>query len=404
MELLGQELRKIWRPGLVACIAALGVLYYLLFPSFLIGHFNNGATAQADYDLAAGWVARFGPTMEPEERAQLDAQLAAEQEEFGRMAAALPAASRAGLADFAAFEAFREAHYAAASQEATPQQAEAFQAEETLIWEVMDNTNFFVIQQLQSFMDCYDSAAQRLPAQDAEASPYTPAQQARIAELEAGARGYLPWHVRENTAAYGSWLAVWTVLSVVLLLSPTLVRDRLHRVRPLQWASRRGRGAVDVQMAAGMLSALALSGANLAVYGALFASCGPLAFAECPLYSWVWGGYAWFDWTFGQYLAVLAALLVALGLAAGAAALFLSRFSGSYVAMLLKALPLFVALGALFGAWLLDGPFYFKLPYAQAASFVPAGTEFVCAGGLLAACVALVVGACAVQRRRELLA
>ena len=242
-------------------------------------------------------------------------------------------------------------------------------------------------------MDCYDSAAQRLPAQDAEASPYTPAQQARIAELEAGARG-VPgrWHVRENTAAYGSWLAVWTVLSVVLLLSPTLVRDRLHRVRPLQWASRRGRGAVDVQMAAGMLSALVLSGANLAVYGALFASCGPLAFAECPLYSWVWGGYAWFDWTFGQYLAVLAGAACCAGACrggGGAVPLAVQRQLRGHAVE--GAAPVRGAGGRCRGV-ASRRAFYFKLPYAQAASFVPAGTEFACAGVLLAACVALVVG------------
>ena len=63
MELLGQELRKIWRPGIVAVLAVLGVLYYLLFPRFYVEHFHNGPNAQSDFDIAVGWMERFGPTM-----------------------------------------------------------------------------------------------------------------------------------------------------------------------------------------------------------------------------------------------------------------------------------------------------------------------------------------------------
>ena len=97
MELLGQELRKIWRPGIVAVLAVLGVLYYLLFPRFYVEHFHNGPNAQSDFDIAVGWMERFGPTMEPEERAQVDAQLADEIAVFDDMVADLPEAAAAGI-------------------------------------------------------------------------------------------------------------------------------------------------------------------------------------------------------------------------------------------------------------------------------------------------------------------
>ncbi len=42
MELLKWELRKIWRPGILAAILLLGAVYYWMFPQFYIEHFCNG--------------------------------------------------------------------------------------------------------------------------------------------------------------------------------------------------------------------------------------------------------------------------------------------------------------------------------------------------------------------------
>lgn len=56
MALFTQELRKIWRPAVLGAVLLLGLLYYYLFPGFYIDYFCNGPTAQASFDLAAGWV------------------------------------------------------------------------------------------------------------------------------------------------------------------------------------------------------------------------------------------------------------------------------------------------------------------------------------------------------------
>lgn len=72
MSLLGQELKKIWRPGILVGIVLLGLIYYYMFPSFYIEHFSNGPSAKEQFDLSVEWVARYGPTLEPEERAEVD--------------------------------------------------------------------------------------------------------------------------------------------------------------------------------------------------------------------------------------------------------------------------------------------------------------------------------------------
>lgn len=84
MSLFWQEIKKIWRPGLLAGIILLGLVYYYMFPSFYIEHFSNGPSAKEQLDLSVEWVARYGPTLEPEEREKVDNQLAEEIAKFNR--------------------------------------------------------------------------------------------------------------------------------------------------------------------------------------------------------------------------------------------------------------------------------------------------------------------------------
>ena len=161
---------------------------------------------------------------------------------------------------------------------------------------------------------------------------------------------------------------------------------------------------LHIQLAAGLLSALGLAVIDLLAYGIPFLMKGPLVFRDCPLYNAAQGGFTWFDWTYGQYLLILSAMLLSLGLTAGGATLFLSQYSGNYVAMLLKAVPLLIALGPLAGSWLLDGPFYFKPPWDYADFCIPRGTEAVCVTALLSGSMALLLWTALRQKKRELTA
>lgn len=130
---------------------------------------------------------------------------------------------------------------------------------------------------------------------------------------------------------------------------------------------------------------------------------GALQFAACGLDGiWEWGT-PWFDWTYGTYLLVLAGLILALSLGAAGLTAFLSQYSGNYIAMLLKAVPLFVAVGVVLGSWLLDRPFTFRPLWDGYGPWVPKGAEAVAAAVLLALGLGLCALACRRQRKRELL-
>ncbi len=402
MALLRWELRKIWRPGILAVILLLGAVYYWMFPQFYIEYFTNGPYAEAQFDLASDWVEQYGPTLEPEERAELDSQLAEEIAAFDAQITAIPEAPAAGLTNYAAVLSFREDYLNGVRDS----DGQADMDTEYLLNRVYGGTNWYRIEVLTDTMEVYDTQDEHLALvisnRQRDGQPEAMIQ--REAELNASdlRHSLLPLSVKESTWQYGKDLAVWCVLSVVLLLSPTLVRDRLRNTRPMQWSSRRGRAILNTQMGAALLSALGLTAVNVTVYAIPFLAQGPLRFAACGLDGiWEWST-PWFDWPYGAYLLILTALLLALSLGCAGLTVFLSQYSGNYIAMLLKAVPLFVAVGAVLGTWLLDMPFTFRT-LGNGSLWVPRGAEAILAAVLLTLGLGLCALACRRQYNRELL-
>lgn len=402
MTLFKWELRKIWRPGILAAMLLLGVVYYWMFPEFYIEYFCNGPDAEAQFQLASEWVAQYGPTLEPEERAELDGQLAEELETFNEQIAAIPEAAAAGLTDYRTFCAFRDDYYT----DTAASGGDADMDLESLVQRVYSGTNWYIIEEIQNTMDLYDAhekdRTMEIPNREAMGQPEAMVRRADQLTVPESAHSLLPFPVKESTREYGKDLVVWCVLSIVLLLSPTLVRDRLWRTRAMQWTSRRGRSILTTQMAAALCSALVLTVVNLVIYAIPFLAQGPLQFHACGLDGiWAWGT-PWFDWTYGTYLIVLAGMILALSLAAAGFTVFLSQYSSSYIAMLLKALPLFVAVGAVLGSWLLNQPFCFRR-FWETGPWMPKGTETAVIVILVSVSVLLCALTCRRQRKRELL-
>lgn len=397
MALLRWELKKIWRPGLLMAITFIGVVFYQVRTGFYLEYFNTGDNwGAARVQLASDWLETYGDTIEPEERPRLDAQLAELKGEFAQQAVQIPGAAGAGITDCKSYAAWVEAHDGGAwSDEAN-----------ALDRKIYSNTNWVTLSSLVEFMEEYDflNGGGSVVDWGGEIGEDSPAHQASVRRIEQaegeGIYGFLPSMVKDSTDNFFHYFAIWCAFSGVLLLSPTLVRDVLRRTQAMQWTSRRGRRVLHVQMGAALLSGLLLTLFNCAVYLGPFLSTGALKFRDCPMFSvWRWS-YPWFDWTYGQYLLPLVGLTLALTLAACGFTVVLSRFSGSYVAMLLKAIPLIVVLCWGLVPWTIAGAGLFSGRIVRLTGLP--GTEFVC--GILAALAALVLcgWTCLRQRRREL--
>lgn len=410
MSLFWQEMRKIWRPGILAALAVLGALYYMLRLSFFVEQFDGGRwlwnEQAAQYQLHLALIDRFGPILEFEDIPALERQLTDEKYRFEQLVENIPEAAAAGLTTYDAVYTIYSHGAEAANQLTAPGVVLTEEEAYEILNDVRKNTNYSEIYALDYFL-----SRTSIYTDDAFAlsdSPHhkddTLQVQARLAELDrqrALGINLLGEFPRQYTLDYIKFAAVWVVLSVILLLSPTLVRDRLRRTRAMQWASRRGRRVLGVQMAAGLVSAAALSALDLILLAVPLAVKGAGNFLDCPFFTRERSPFPWFDWTYGQYLLAAAGMLAALGVTAGALALFLSQYSSNYVPMLLKAVPLFVAVGVLFGYTLTEEMFCFFRSNGLFKSAPPA-FEIPIFATALALGLGLCAWTCVRQKGREL--
>lgn len=388
MRLFWQEMRKIWRPGILAALVVMGVLFYFLRPKFWIERISDTQCFNESLML----VERYGPVLTAEIRPELDLIYDEIEANFERELRNIPEAVEAGITD--------QESYHAAERDGSIQEIDARVRAE--LWRLYMPVNDFRI--ITGHYDGRMDGTFGLRNSPHLAS-YTPQAQARIIELEetevrTGAVSFMNHFVPVYTADWGRYLAVWSVLNVTLLLSPTLVRDRLRRTNAMQWASRQGRRAVRTQIAAALASALLLAAVNLAVYFAVLAQQGSLPLWDCPIYAGD-GGIPWFDWTYGQFILVLIGMNFAFALVTGGLAVFLSQFSANYVPMLLKAAPLFLTVGLVIANWALSDPFFIqKSRYGGVDN--PKGIELLCVLVLLAVSLGSCVWTCLRQKKREL--
>lgn len=408
MSLFWQEMRKIWRPGILAALVILGVLFYMLRLSFFVDAYSGGKywrDEQARYQLSLELIRRFGPALKFEDIPALERQLTDEKCRFEQLVQSVPEAVEAGMTTYEDVYAIWNLPINQLNEQIAPLVLTDEEAYEILN-AVRKNTNYSEIYALEYFLhrtivytdDVFDLSAS--PAFEDE----MPQVRARLAELDQQRRAsvnLLGEAPRMYTFEYIKFVAVWVVLSVILLLSPTLVRDRLRRTRAMQWASRRGRQVMGVQMAAGLVSAALLAVVDVAALAVPLAARGAGIFWNCALFTCERSPFPWFDWTYGQYLLIMAGVLVVLGVIAGALTLFLSLYSSNYVPMLLKAVPLFVVVGVLFGYTLTEDMFCFFRTNGLFESAPPAFEVPVFAAAL-AVGLGVCGWTCVRQKRREL--
>lgn len=396
MALLKWELKKIWRPGLLLAIALIGLVFYDARPGFYLEYFWDASDREgAQTQLSSGWLESYGTTIEPEEQAKLDGQLEELEAEFAEQVAQIPGAAEAGITDYESYLAWDAAHWTDLTEE-----------EHQLGFAVYAGTNLAMVEELIRFMENYDTlAAGETPeVWGGEVGDYSPAHQPSVQRVEdvraEGVFGFLPVAAIDSADNFFHYFAIWCVFSAVLLLSPTLVRDALLRTRAMQWTSRRGRGVLNAQMGAALLSGVLLTLLNCAVYLGPFLATGALRFWKCSLIS-VWNAeFPWFDWTYGQYLLILLGLTFLLTLAASGFTVVLSQFSASYVAMLLKAIPLIFVLCWGVVPWIMAGAGLFMGSPVRLTGLP--GTEFVCGALTVLLALALCMMTLRRQRRVEL--
>ncbi len=379
MRIFLHELRKILRP--VPLLVSMLVLF--LFQRTSILYYLRTLPVQSEnacaLEIYAGWREAYGPTLEPEELPGLENQLAALIAEANETIAHWDESIWAQYGSFSDEGIANYAEYAALLEQTNRNNTQNDVA--ALLLDSRTNFLHFRIATVQNMLENYDfertgdllsataatdsaqyaqidadpdtvaavqeSLSQQSPAQ-APANNRAIRRCTEIADDPSMTHSIFYNFLATSASQFAIQLTLVSLLTVSLLTSPLLVQERLARMRQEQWPTRTGRGVLRYQLAAVLTVSAAVPVLLLAVFGTWYCMAWRTdVFWDAVAYSAGGSPIPWFTFTYGQYLLMLAAAAIGLSVTAGGLMFFLARFSGNYIAMLLKALPMFLALAYL---------------------------------------------------------
>ncbi|MDF2649789.1 MAG: putative rane protein, partial [Paenibacillus sp.] len=146
---------------------------------------------------------------------------------------------------------------------------------------------------------------------------------------------------------YAAVVGVFTVVAVIILIAPLLITDRIRKVNLMQYSSTIGRRIFRLQFAATIVSALALSILLIAAAYIPFLASGAGNYWDAHIMSLAGRGMQLYNISFGQYALILAGMILALSVGTACFAFILARFSANIVMMLIKAVPVGVAVAGI---------------------------------------------------------
>ncbi|MCI8856244.1 MAG: hypothetical protein HFH26_06815 [Clostridiaceae bacterium] len=396
MRIFWYEFRKLFRPA--ALLAAAAVLLLLRQSTLGLCDLPGETGLGCTLDIYEGWKTSYGRTIDPEElpglQAQLDALYAEADETIARWDeskwAHWDSFSDAGVTNYKEYLLLLE-------------KTERSPVENNVAALLLDSRTDFLqerINLVKNVLEMYDFE-QRGSLPGAAEAHSAALERSRIL---AGSPEIIHSTLNSQSIYYAyefaAQLALTLVLVLAIVISPGLVQEKLCRMTQLQWTTSAGRKIAYHQLGAVLAFSALVSVAMVVFYGGWFCrSWRAGVFWDCMAYAVGGSQIPWFDFTYGQYLLILAAVVVAVGIAAGAVMFFLSQFSAHYIAMLLKALPAGLAMIFLSNK-ILSNLLYFGNALSGLTG-VP-GTELLLTAGLLAASLALVFLSARQLQSREL--
>lgn len=398
--MIKEEIKKIWRPGIIAVLILIGAVFYAMFLNFYVQYFPNGPQMDGLMRTAEQWAVEYGTSLSPDEADEAKAAYPKLIAEADRYAASSSLFKEHGVNSYNEFKEFyNKAVYNVSGQIGADEQKLYSDANIMLNYLQSDETDNIDgrIYALSVYTQMYDSCLS-----NSHLSEYSGKELSNAEKLLSDGiswQNLLPAEITDTASRYFSYLLVWVVLSVCLLISPLTVRDKMRKMRQLQWSSRHGRKILKTQFRASVLSAFLLTTINILLLGTVFLIKVPPIFFNCRMLSFMQDSLPWINWTLRGWLAVIVLLSYAAGISAASAAFFLSRYSQNLVAMLLKLIPLII-ISAVIAMKLLVNVFYYSSPLYRITG-IP-GIEVVLPCAALVLSMLFCAWACITERKKEL--
>lgn len=323
MRVLWNEVKKIltWKM-LVLLIFINSVLYFLLI-EFYIENFPNGSAIYS-YEMGIEMIEKYGTSMDEVEFVDFKKAYANQVEEADEYLKSSKGFVEAGLDTYENFLAY---DWWNAPEEIYALRSNVFFEEKVdLFWE---------LQERERLIDFYDGR-ETIPSVRSEK------QRQRFEELIAQEKfGLYPEVVMMNFKSFIANVGIAILFSVVLVISPTILKDRTRQLVAIQYTTEKGRNLFKTKILAGCIATFIVITALLIVYFTLYSSNNTSMYFDVKVNTFI-GNESWFDPTFFQFILLCVAGIYIIGLLFGMLSMAFSSLVPNMVSLIGIQIPFVV--------------------------------------------------------------
>lgn len=294
MRVLWNELKKIltWKM-LILLIFMNSVLYFLLI-EFEIKYFPNGSEIHG-YNIGVEMTEKYGITMDDEEFIDFKKTYDDDVEKADNYLKSRKEFVEEGLETY---EKFLNIDWVNPGKASDLRADLFFNQSVDLFWELEERGRL---------LDMYEYK-ENIP------NEITKQQQKRYEELIAQEKfGIYPEVIIKRFKTFIVNIGISIFFSVVLVVSPTILKDRSRQLVPIQYATKKGRNLFKTKVLAGVIATIIVITALLSVYFSLYSLNNTSMFFDVRINTFI-ANESWFDPTFFQFILLCIAGIYIIGL------------------------------------------------------------------------------------------
>ncbi|MDW0117057.1 hypothetical protein QTL97_08930 [Sporosarcina thermotolerans] len=294
MRVLWNEIKKIFTWKTMLLLLLINSLLYFFMIEFDIKYFPNGSEVYS-YNIGVGMVEKYGATMDDDEFSDFEKVYEETVEETNRYLQSREDFVAEGLDTVEKFHAY---DWWNPSQEARDLRDDVFFGNKTdLFWDLQER------ERLIEFYNFRKTIPEVL----------TDNQRDRLIELIAEEKfGVYTEIVIQNFKTFITHVGVAILFSVVLVISPTILKDRSRGILTLQYTSKKGRNLFKTKLLAGYISTFTIITGLLTVYLGLYSLNNTSMFFKVRVNTFI-GNESWYDPTFFQFIMLCVAAIYLIG-------------------------------------------------------------------------------------------
>lgn len=338
MTIFLMELKKIWRLPIVILIGLFMLGNYKLTTDY----YSTIPVHQSDHEIILELNEHFGKTLEENELPQAKEMLGELHKELDEIIQNHEDYETNKVKDFATFKAIEEQSWERPSPE----------NDQALGNYMYDNDIYYdLILKEQSFSYMLNIYEEKM--EDPTAYTYSDLQEEyAVAQWESGkGRSLVPYYVEYMTQNTVCGMFIHATLYMMLLLLPTVVRDRKNKISELQWSSAVGRKILSIQYLAHWFTALVfILPIPLVVLNHINVN-EIMFFWEHSMLYFFHGTIYLLDFTLGQLVWCYLIFCIVASFVMSGFIFLLSRYSKNYPSLLLKAVPIMYFIYTNVEAW-----------------------------------------------------